>query len=132
MEETKPFITVNEFNILFRPLTVDETESFELKARIVSDVIRQEAKNNNLDIDLMLEKGNVYPGALKEVCTTVLARWLTQPTDYPTIDDSQDMMDPSVSFYQTSNMGITVLRKELKRLGILRQKIGVIRGGENE
>lgn len=128
----EPFITAAEFSILFRPLSIEESENFKLKAEIVSDTIRQEARNNGKNISEMFEKEEVYEGVLKEVCTTVLARWITQPSEFPTIDGSSDMMDPSVTFYQSANMGITVLRKELKKLGILRQRIQVIGGDINE
>ena len=127
----EPFITLEDFTKLFRPLTTEETEAFDLKVEIVSDTIRQEAKNHNKDIDEMIEKEEIYQGVIKEVCATVLARWITQPSDFPTIDGSSDMMDPSVTFYQNSNMGITILRKELKKLGILRQRIYAVGGDTN-
>ncbi|MDL2211649.1 phage Gp19/Gp15/Gp42 family protein [Erysipelotrichaceae bacterium OttesenSCG-928-M19] len=126
------FITLDEFSLLFRPLTIDEEESFELKARIVSDTIRQEAINNNCGIDEMIENKQIYPGVIKEVTSTVLARWITQPSEFPTLDSSSDIMDPSMTFYQSSNMGITILRKELKKLGILRQSIFLLNGVEKE
>lgn len=117
------FITLEEFQVLFRSLTIEEDKTFDLKASIVSDAIRQEAKNVGKDIDEMLENNEIYPGVLKEITSTVLSRWMTQPTDFPTIDSSTDNYDSSVTWYNSSNMGISVLKKELKRLGLLRQKV---------
>lgn len=117
------FLTLEEFTFLFRPLDLTEIESFNLRVSIVSDAIRQEAKNNNEDIDLMLENKEIYEGVLKEVTATVLARWYSQPSDMPVVNSSVDPYDTSQTWYNSTNAGIVILRKELKRLGVLRQKV---------
>lgn len=126
------FITYDEFSILFRPLDVNQIVSFELKAQIVSDAIRQEAKNYNFDIDEKIKSKEVYPNVLKEITATVLARWITQPTDFPSMDSVSDPFDINTTWYNSSNMGIVILKKELKRLGVFRQTMFTLGGSEDE
>lgn len=122
MEEKQAFITLEDFQKLFRPLTPNEAQGFELKAEIVSDFIRQEAFNVNEDIDKLIENNKLMPSVVKGVCSSILARWISQPTDFPSFN-SVDGYDPSTTFYNNTNAGIVVLRRELKSLGLLRQTI---------
>ena len=120
METNKAFIELDEFVILFRPLTTSESEHFKFKAEVVSDEIRQVALNLNEDIDKLVEEKKLYPNVLKEVTATVLARWITQATDVPAENLS---VEGDTTFYNPTNKGFIILDKEIKRLGLNRQTV---------
>lgn len=122
------FATIQDVTDLFRPLTPAETEKAEKLLPVVSDSIRQEAKKVGRDIDKMLENGELLENVLKSVTVDVTARALMTSTDSePMSQLSQSALGYSVSgTFLVPGGGLFIKRSELGRLGLKRQRYGVI------
>ena len=55
------YCTVEDVNILFRPLSPQEKDRTTALIPIVEDTLRQEAKKVSKDLDQMIEKGELLP-----------------------------------------------------------------------
>lgn len=124
----QPFVTIEDVELLFRPLTVSEGKKAEALLSVVSDVLRQEAKKRNKDLDSMIANGAIYENVVKSVCVDVIARnLLTSTENEPMEQFSQSAMGYSVSgTFLVPGGGLFIKKSELARLGLTRQKIGVI------
>lgn len=122
------FATIQDITDLFRPLTPEETTRATALLPVVSDSIRMEAKKVGKDIDGMLESGELLKNVLKSVTVDVTARALMTSTDSePMSQISQSALGYSVSgTYLVPGGGLFIKRSELARLGLKRQKFGVI------
>lgn len=122
------FATVDDILALWRPLTPEEMERAKKLLPIISDVLRQEAMNVGKDLDQMLSDGEVLPGVVKSVTVDVAARTLNTPSDgAPMTQMSQSALGYTVSgTYLVPGGGLFIKRTELARLGLRRQRIGVI------
>ena len=122
------FATIDDITNLFRALTSDEKQKAEALLPIVSDSIRQEAKKVGKDIDKMLENGDLFENVLKSVTVDVVARALmTSTNSEPMSQMSQSALGYSVSgTYLVPGGGLFIKRTELARLGLKRQRYGVI------
>lgn len=124
----KSFATVQDITDLFRALTPEENQKATALLPIVSDSIRQEAKKIGKDIDGMIENGELFENVLKSVTVDVVARALmTSTNSEPMSQVSQSALGYSVSgTYLVPGGGLFIKRSELARLGLKRQKYGVI------
>ena len=122
------FASVQDITELFRKLTPEETEKAEALLPVVSDSIRQEAKKVGKDIDSMLESGELLENVLKSVTVDVTARALmTSTNSEPMSQMSQSALGYSVSgTFLVPGGGLFIKRSELGRLGLKRQRYGVI------
>lgn len=122
------FASTNDITELFRQLTVEETEKAEALLPIVSDSIRQEARKVGKDIDQMLESKELLANVLKSVTVDVVARALMTSTNAePMSQMSQSALGYSVSgTFLVPGGGLFIKKSELARLGLKRQKYGVI------
>ena len=122
------FATVQDITDLFRELTPQETTKAEALLPIVSDSIRQEAFKVGKNIDTMLEDGSLLKNVLKSVTVDVTARALmTSTNSEPMSQVSQSALGYSMSgTYLVPGGGLFIKRTELARLGLKRQKYGVI------
>ena len=122
------FATIEDITELFRKLTPEETEKATALLPVVSDSIRQEAKKVGKDIDKMLETGQVLENVVKSVTVDVIARALMTSTDSePMSQMSQSALGYTVSgTYLVPGGGLFIKRSELARLGLRRQRCGVI------
>lgn len=122
------FATIEDITELFRKLTPEETEKANALLPVVSDSIRQEAKKVGKDIDKMLETGQVLENVVKSVTVDVIARALMTSTDSePMSQMSQSALGYTVSgTYLVPGGGLFIKRSELSRLGLRRQRCGVI------
>lgn len=122
------FATLDDINNLFRTLNVSETEKAEALLPIVSDSIRQEAKKVGKDIDEMLESGEILRSVVKSVTVDVVARALMTSTDSePMSQMSQSALGYSVSgTFLVPGGGLFIKKSELARLGLRRQRYGVM------
>lgn len=125
------FATLNDVIKLFRPLTPEETERVEALLPVVSDVLRHEAENvgKNLDEMIACDCGGSYENVVRSVTVDVVARSIMTPTnDAPMSQFSQSALGYTVSgTYLVPGGGLFVKKDELRRLGLRRQKMGVIR-----
>lgn len=122
------YATTQDVIALYRPLTPEETERVAVLLPIVIDSLRQEAHNVGKDLDQMVVDGELSASVVKSVAVDVVARTLMTPTDgTPMTQMSQSALGYSVSgTYLVPGGGLFVKKSELARLGLRRQRIGVI------
>lgn len=122
------FATIADVVELFRPLTPAESERAEKLLPVVSDCLRQEARNVGRDLDAMIEGGELMANVAKSVCVDVVARTLmTSTNSEPMSQMSQSALGYSVSgTFLVPGGGLFVKRTELARLGLRRQRIGAV------
>ncbi len=124
----EPFATVADITALWRPLSEAEKERAEALLPVVSDSLRQEAMKVGKDIDQMLADGEVLENVLKSVVVDVVARTLMTSTDgEPMTQFSESALGYSASgTFLVPGGGLFIKSSELARLGLKRQKYGVI------
>ena len=122
------YATTQDVIALYRPLTPEETQRVAVLLPIVIDSLRQEAHNVGKDLDQMVVDGELSASVVKSVAVDVVARTLMTPTDgAPMAQMSQSALGYSVSgTYLVPGGGLFVKKSELARLGLRRQRIGVI------
>lgn len=122
------YATVQDVATLWRPLTADETTRATALLPVVSDVLRQEAHNLGRDLDAMIANGDVLESVVKSVTVDVTGRVLMESTNSePQTQFTQSALGYSVSgTYLVPGGGIFVKRAELARLGLKRQRYGVL------
>lgn len=124
----EPFATIEDINNVWRELTVDEEGRAEKLLTIISDSLRVEAEKVGKDLDEMIRKSEAMKNVTKSVTVDVLARTLMTSTDSePMTQMSQSAMGYSVSgTFLVPGGGLFIKKSELARLGLKRQKYGVI------
>lgn len=123
-----PYATVADVAALWRPLTAAEEERATALLPVISDVLRQEAHNVGRDLDQMIADGKVLPSVVTAVTVDVCARTLlTSTQNEPMTQFSQSALGYSVSgTYLVPGGGLFVKNTELARLGLKRQRYGVM------
>lgn len=124
----KDFATINDVQELFRTLNSQEEQKAIALLPVVSDSIRQEAKKVGKDIEKMVEKGELLENVLKSVTVDVVGRAIMTSTDSePMTQVSQSALGYSTSgTFLVPGGGLFIKKSELARLGLRRQKYGVI------
>ena len=124
----KDFATINDVKELFRTLNSQEEQKAIALLPVVSDSIRQEAKKVGKDIEKMVENGELLENVLKSVTVDVVGRALMTSTDSePMTQVSQSALGYSASgTFLVPGGGLFIKKSELARLGLRRQKYGVI------
>ena len=124
----EPFATVADITALWRPLSEAEKERAEALLPVVSDSLRQEAIKGGKDLDQMLADGEVLENVLRSVVVDVVARTLMTSTDSePMTQFSESALGYSASgTFLVPGGGLFIKSSELARLGLKRQKYGVI------
>lgn len=122
--------SVNDVNTLWKPLSNAEQEQVEALLPVVSDSLRQEAKRVGKDLDEMIAKGEILPNVVKSVVVDVISRYLDQLSsdNASTLSqESQSALGYSWSgTYVNTGGGMSILKKDLKRLGLTRQRFGMV------
>lgn len=113
-----------------RTFTSEERERIEALLPLVSDALRYEATKVGKDIDSMIDEDAAYGSVVKLVTVDVVMRAFKQSSDgEPLSQMSQSALGYSFSgTYAIPGGGIanSIMRNDLKRLGLRRQQIGVI------
>lgn len=124
----RPFATVEDMTLLWRPLTADESARAGGLLGIVSDILRQEASRVGKNLDERAASDEGFANVVKSVTVDVTARALmTSTSGEPMSQMAQSALGYSVSgTYLIPGGGLYVKKSELARLGLRRQKIGVI------
>ena len=122
------FASIDDIRNLFRPLTEAESAKAEALLPVVSDSIRQEALKVGKNIDKMVANGELLENVVKSVTVDVTARALmTSTNSEPMSQSTQSALGYSVSgTYLVPGGGLFIKRSELARLGLKRQRYGVI------
>ncbi|MGM9593132.1 MAG: phage Gp19/Gp15/Gp42 family protein [Candidatus Onthomonas sp.] len=127
--EGQSFVDPLEVYIFWRDYSDEDEESrAESLLPVISDVLRYEARRVGKDLDQMLAKGEIPKNVVQSVTVDILARMLTTPTDSPPVTQfSQSANGYTVSgTYLVPGGGLYIKKSELARLGLRRQKMGVI------
>ena len=126
----KNLASVNDVNSLWKHLSNAEQEQVEALLPIVSDSLRQEAKRVGKDLDEMIAKGEILPNVVKSVVVDIISRYLDQLSsdNASTLSqESQSALGYSWSgTYVNTGGGMSILKKDLKRLGLTRQRFGMV------
>lgn len=122
------FATVEDLETLWRSLKFDERKRAEALLTIVSDSLREEAKKVSKDLDKMVADSPSYSSVVKSVTVDVVARTLMTSTDQePMTQMAESAMGYSFSgSYLVPGGGLFIKDSELKRLGLKKQRYGVI------
>ena len=122
------YATVDDMNKLWRPLTAQEQERATALLEVVSASLRAEATKVGKNLDDMIESNADLAIVAKSVTVDVVARTLMTSTDQePMTQMSQSAGGYSVSgTYLVPGGGLFIKKTELARLGLRRQRIGVM------
>ena len=122
------FATIEDLEKLWRVLKPTERERAEGLLEIVSDSLRVEADKVGKNLDDLAADSDAYASVLKSVTVDVVARTLMTSTD----QEPMTQMTESALGYSYSGSflvpggGLFIKDTELKRLGLKRQRYGVI------
>ena len=109
--------------------SVEESDRVEALLSLVSDALRMEARAVGKNLDEMVSADTAYASVVKMVTVDVVARVMRQSMDgEPMSQESQSGLGYTWSgTYAIPGGGISgaIMRNDLKRLGLRRQRIGV-------
>ena len=122
------FATISDVETLWRYLKQDETDRASFLLDVVSDSLRVEAEKVGKDLDAMVLKSAAYANVVKSVAVDIVARTLMTSTDQePMTQFNQSALGYSASgSFLVPGGGLFIKKSELARLGLRRQRYGVI------
>lgn len=122
------YATVDDLTRLWRAMTTEEQGRAQALIDIVSASLRVEACKVGKDLDAMVAESDDLAAVAKSVTVDVVARTLMTSTD----QEPMTQMSQTAGPYSTSGTflvpggGLFIKRSELARLGLRRQKCGVM------
>lgn len=122
------FASTTDLEKLWRSLKPTEMERAEALLEIVSNSLRFEGEKVGKDLDQQAADSVAFASVLKSVTVDVVARTLMTSTD----QEPMTQMTESALGYSYSGSflvpggGLFIKESELKRLGLKRQRYGVI------
>lgn len=109
--------------------SAEESDRVEALLSLVSDALRMEARAVGKNLDEMVSADTAYASVVKMITVDVVARVMRQSMDgEPMSQESQSGLGYTWSgTYAIPGGGISgaIMRNDLKRLGLRRQRIGV-------
>lgn len=122
------FATIDDINNLWRPMTPAETDRAIALLSVVSDSLRIEADKVGKDLDEMVADNKTYASVVKSVVVDIVSRTLlTSTKNEPMTQMSQSALGYSFQgSYLVPGGGLFIKRTELSRLGLRKQRYGVI------
>lgn len=122
------FATIEDLEKLWRVLKPTERERAQNLLETVSDSLRVEADKVGKDLDAMVAESVSYANVAKSVTVDVVARTLMTATDQePMTQVTESALGYSYSgSFLVPGGGLFIKDTELKRLGLKRQRYGVI------
>lgn len=118
-----PYATLDDVELLFRPLTDREARRCVALLPAVSDLLRQAARNVGQDLDARIEAGKVEKNAARLVTVDVVARVLRQSTTgEPLSQESQTALGynwQGTYAIPGGGVGQAIMHNDLRRLGII-------------
>lgn len=124
-----PFATVDDVILLWRALSDAESEKVEALLPIVSNCLRYEAEKVGKNLDDMIDDDDYLSDVAKSVTVDVVRRYIN---DNAVDSQSFSQMSEAAGGYSVSGTllvaggGLFIKKSELSRLGLRRQRIGVI------
>lgn len=122
------YCSVDDVISLWRPLKNDEILRVKELIPVVENSLRIEADKVGKDLDQMAKDNEAYRDVLKSVVVDVVARTLMTATDQePMTQYSESALGYSFSgSFLVPGGGLFIKKSELSRLGLRRQRYGVI------
>lgn len=122
------FATIDDIQELWRTLNPDEIPRAEKLLGVVSGSLRYEAEKVGKNLDQMISEDENLKIVAKSVTVDVVARTLMTSTDAePMTQRSESALGYSVSgTFLVPGGGLFIKKSELARLGLRRQRYGVI------
>lgn len=122
------YATLDDMTVLFRALTAEEQTKATNLLAIVSAELRTYAKSVGKDLDAMIATDPDLGQIAKSVTVDVVGRTLNQDTSgKPVSQETQSALGYSwTGTYLNPGGGVAILKNDLKRLGLRRQRMGVI------
>lgn len=122
------FATIDDLSKLWRPLKPGEIERAESLLTVVSDSLRVEAQKVGKDLDALTADSVSYANVVKSVTVDVVARTLMTSTDQePMTQMTESALGYSVQgSFLVPGGGLFIKNSELARLGLRRQRYGVM------
>ena len=122
------FATIDDITSLWRAMTPEETNRADALLPIVSDSLRVEADKVGKDLDAMVQTDETYANVVKSVVVDIVSRTLlTSTKNEPMTQMSQSALGYSFQgSYLVPGGGLFIKRTELSRLGLRKQRYGVI------
>ncbi|MDT3393475.1 MAG: phage Gp19/Gp15/Gp42 family protein [Bacillota bacterium] len=123
-----PFATIEDIEKSWRELKPDEKTRATALLESVSNTLRLEARKVGKDLDKMVASDEVYASVACSVTVDVIARTLMTSTNQePMTQMTQSALGYSYSgSYLVPGGGMFIKNSELSRLGLKRQRYGVI------
>ena len=127
------YCSVDDVISLWRPLKNDEILRVKELIPVIENSLRVEADKIGKDLDQMAKDNEAYSDVLKSVIVDVVARTLMTATDQePMTQYSESALGYSFSgSFLVPGGGLFIKKSELSRLGLRRQRYGVIDFYEN-
>lgn len=122
------YATIDDITSLWRPMPPQETERANALLPVVCASLRSEARKRGRDLDAMVEKDPDLAEVAKSVTVDVVARTLMTSTN----QEPMTQMSQAAGGYSASGTllvpggGLFIKRSELDRLGLRRQRFGVM------
>lgn len=122
------YCSVDDVISLWRPLKNDEILRVKELIPVVENSLRVEADKIGKNLDQMAKENEAYRNVLKSVIVDVVARTLMTATDQePMTQYSESALGYSFSgSFLVPGGGLFIKKSELSRLGLRRQRYGVI------
>lgn len=122
------FATLDDVISLWRELTPQEMERAQNLLPIICDSLRMEADKVGKNLDSMITEKPWLANVAKSVTVDVLARTLMTSTDQePMTQMSQSALGYSASgTFLVPGGGLFIKKTELARLGLRRQRYGMV------
>ncbi len=122
------FATIEDVENLWRVLKPTERERAQNLLETVSDSLRVEANKVGKDLDAMVAESVSYANVAKSVTVDVVARTLMTATDQePMTQVTESALGYSYSgSFLVPGGGLFIKDSELRRLGLKRQRYGVM------
>ena len=119
---------ISDVETLWRYLKQDETDRASFLLDVVSDSLRVEAEKVGKDLDAMVLNSAAYNNVVKSVTVDIVARTLMTSTDQePMTQFNQSALGYSASgSFLVPGGGLFIKKSELARLGLRRQRYGVM------
>ncbi len=122
------YATVQDVIDLWKPLSESEKEKVESMIPLVCSSLRVEANKVNKDLDAMIKDDEDLANVARSVVIDIISRTIKAEDSNPLLSqESQSALGYTWSgTYANTGGGLSILNKDLKRLGLKRQRYGVI------
>lgn len=122
------FATLEDITNLWRPMNPAETDRATALLPVVSDSLRIEADKVGKSLDEMVADNETYANVVKSVVVDIISRTLLTSTENePMTQMSESALGYSwQGSYLVPGGGLFIKKSELARLGLRKQRYGVI------